>query len=57
MFAHNIAFNFNSSDRSEKEAGFTSEEIKMVRETHKILGDNTIEIAATCVARASDDWA
>lgn len=49
IFAHDIAFNLIPQIGSEKEAGFTSEEIKMVRETHKILGDNTIQIAATCV--------
>lgn len=49
IFAHDIAFNLIPQIGSEKEAGFTSEEIKMVRETHKILGDSSIQIAATCV--------
>jgi len=49
IFAHDIAFNLIPQIGSEKEAGFTSEEIKIVRETHKILGDDTIQIAATCV--------
>ena len=49
IFAHDIAFNLIPQIGSHKEAGFTSEEIKMVRETHKILGDDTIAIAATCV--------
>ena len=31
------------------ENGFSSEEMKMVNETHKILGDEKIEISATCV--------
>src|SRR5690606_35069516 len=34
---------------SPKQDGFTSEEMKMVRETHKILGDDSIAINATCV--------
>ncbi len=29
--------------------GFTSEELKMLRETHKILEDNSIKVSATCV--------
>lgn len=49
IFAHDIAFNLIPQIGSEKEAGFTSEEMKLVRETHKILGDSTIEITATCV--------
>ncbi len=32
-----------------KEDGYTSEELKLVRETHKILHDDTIRITATCV--------
>jgi aspartate-semialdehyde dehydrogenase len=32
-----------------KEAGYTSEEWKLVRETHKILHDDEIRISATCV--------
>ena len=29
--------------------GFSSEEMKMINETHKILGDESIEVSATCV--------
>lgn len=29
--------------------GYTKEEMKMVNETHKILGDNSIQVTATCV--------
>ncbi len=29
--------------------GYTREEMKMVNETHKILGDNSIQVTATCV--------
>ena len=31
------------------ENGYTKEEMKMINETHKILGDNSIGITATCV--------
>lgn len=34
---------------SVKDGGYTTEEIKMVRETHKILHDDTLKITATCV--------
>jgi aspartate-semialdehyde dehydrogenase len=48
-FAHPIAFNLIPQIGSPKEAGYTSEEMKMVRETHKILGDESIQICPTCV--------
>jgi aspartate-semialdehyde dehydrogenase len=31
------------------ENGYVEEEIKMVRETHKILGDSSIRVNATCI--------
>ena len=31
------------------ESGYTKEEMKMVNETHKILGDDTIKVTATCI--------
>ena len=31
-----------------EEAGYTKEELKLVRETHKILNDASIGITATC---------
>ena len=34
---------------SVREAGYTSEEWKLVRETHKILHDDAIRVTATCV--------
>lgn len=49
MFQHDISMNLIPQIGSHKEAGFTSEEIKMVRETHKIFGDDSIAINATCV--------
>lgn len=49
IFPHPIAFNLIPQIGSLKHAGFTSEEMKMVLETHKIMGDNTIAITPTCV--------
>lgn len=48
-FAHPIAFNAIPQIGSHKEAGYTSEEMKMVYETRKILGDPSIQICPTCV--------
>ncbi len=48
-FAHPIAFNVIPQIGSSKHKGYTSEEMKMVHETHKILGDDSIGICATCV--------
>jgi aspartate-semialdehyde dehydrogenase len=49
VFAHPIAFNAIPQIGSVKEEGYTSEEMKMVYETRKILGDDSILISATCV--------
>jgi aspartate-semialdehyde dehydrogenase len=48
-FAHPIAFNLIPQIGSPKYEGYTSEEMKMVLETHKILGDDSIRICPTCV--------
>jgi aspartate-semialdehyde dehydrogenase len=48
-FAHPIAFNAIPQIGSLKQDGYTSEELKMVYETRKILGDETILVNATCV--------
>ncbi len=48
-FKHPIAFNLIPQIGSPKHEGYTSEEMKMVWETHKILGDDTIQICPTCV--------
>ena len=48
-FAYPIAFNLIPQIGSFKEQGYTSEELKMVHETHKILGDDSIRICPTCV--------
>jgi aspartate-semialdehyde dehydrogenase len=48
-FAHPIAFNLIPQIGSHKEQGYTSEEMKMVYETRKIMGDNSILVCPTCV--------
>ncbi|MBI2825720.1 MAG: aspartate-semialdehyde dehydrogenase [Planctomycetia bacterium] len=48
-FAHDIAFNLIPQIGSHKHAGYTSEEMKMVHETRKIMEDDSIQICATCV--------
>lgn len=48
-FAHPIAFNAIPQIGGHKEAGYTSEEMKMVYETRKILGDQSIKVCPTCV--------
>ena len=48
-FAHPIAFNLIPQIGSPKHDGYTSEEMKMVYETRKILGDESIQICPTCV--------
>jgi len=49
LFAYRIAFNCIPQIGSPKYKGYTSEEMKMVYETRKILGDETIQVCATCV--------
>ncbi len=48
-FAHPIAFNLIPQIGSPKHEGYTSEEMKMVFETRKILGDDSIQVCPTCV--------
>lgn len=48
-FAHPIAFNLIPQIGSPKHQGYTSEEMKMVYETRKIIGDETIQVCPTCV--------
>ncbi|MBI3469064.1 MAG: aspartate-semialdehyde dehydrogenase [Planctomycetes bacterium] len=48
-FAHPIAFNVIPQIGSPKHAGYTSEEMKMVYETRKIMGDDSIQVCPTCV--------
>lgn len=50
VYPRPIAFNVLPMIGSVKDAsGATSEELKMARETHKILGDASIRVASTCV--------
>jgi aspartate-semialdehyde dehydrogenase len=48
-FAHPIAFNCLPQIGRPKHEGYTSEEMKMVHETHKIFDDDTIRVCPTCV--------
>lgn len=48
-FAHPIAFNCIPQIGSPKHKGYTSEEMKMVHETRKIFGDESIQVCPTCV--------
>lgn len=50
VYPHPIAFNVLPHIGGDKlEPGVTSEELKMKRETHKILGDASIRVSTTCV--------
>lgn len=46
---HQIAFNAIPQIDKFQDNGFTLEEMKMIRETKKIMGDDSIEVTATCV--------
>jgi len=48
-FDHPIAFNLIPQIGSLKYKGYTSEEMKMVYETQKIFGDDSIKVCPTCV--------
>jgi aspartate-semialdehyde dehydrogenase len=48
-FAHPIAFNAIPQIGSFKDDGYTSEELKMVYETRKIMGTPDMQICPTCV--------
>ncbi len=48
-FSQPIAFNAVPQIGSFKEDGYTSEELKMVYETRKILGDESIQVSPTCI--------
>jgi len=49
IFPHPIAANLIPQIGSPRPGGSTSEELKMVHETRKILGDESIGVCATCV--------
>ncbi|WP_276352445.1 aspartate-semialdehyde dehydrogenase [Cohnella caldifontis] len=46
---HRIAFNAVPQIDKFQDNGFTLEEMKMVNETKKIMGDDSIQVTATCV--------
>lgn len=48
-YPHPLAFNLFTHDSAVDDNGYVEEEIKMMRETHKILRDETIAVHATCV--------
>mgnify|MGYP006288080971 FL=1 len=48
-YPHNIDLNLIPKAGEFSEDGYTSEEIKLVKETHKILDDHTIRVTATAV--------
>ena len=48
-FAHQLAFNCIPHIGGLKDGGFTSEEMKMILETRKMLEDDSIQICPTCV--------
>jgi aspartate-semialdehyde dehydrogenase len=48
-FAHQISFNCLPHIDEFLDNGYTREEIKMTKETQKIMGDNSIKVTATCV--------
>ncbi|MCX8082863.1 MAG: aspartate-semialdehyde dehydrogenase [bacterium] len=51
VYPYQIAFNVipEIGGLSEQFPGYYSEEVKMIKETHKILGDSSINVSATCV--------
>ena len=50
VLPHPYAFNlFSHNAKLDPVSGYNEEEIKMVRETHKIFGDDGIRISATCI--------
>jgi aspartate-semialdehyde dehydrogenase len=50
VLPHPYAFNvFNHDTRIDPETGYNEEEIKVIRETHKIFEDEAIAIGVTCV--------
>jgi aspartate-semialdehyde dehydrogenase len=50
VLPHPYAFNlFSHNSKLDPSNGYNEEEMKVVKETHKIFGDSNIRIAATCV--------
>jgi aspartate-semialdehyde dehydrogenase len=50
VLPHPYAFNlFSHNSKMDPSIGYNEEEIKVMKETHKIYGDSSIRISATCV--------
>jgi aspartate-semialdehyde dehydrogenase len=49
VYPHRIAFNCLPHIDTFDDSGYTKEEIKMVNETRKIMGDDSIQVTATTV--------
>jgi aspartate-semialdehyde dehydrogenase len=50
VLPHPYAFNlFSHNSKIDPSNGYNEEEIKVMRETHKIFGDSSIRVTATCV--------
>ncbi len=49
VFGNQIVFNVIPQIGDFKELGYTTEEWKVVKETHKILDDSSVKVTATCV--------
>ncbi|MGH8261224.1 MAG: aspartate-semialdehyde dehydrogenase, partial [Steroidobacteraceae bacterium] len=50
ILPHPYAFNlFSHNSKIDPQTGYNEEETKVIRETHKIFGDEAIRICATCV--------
>ena len=50
VLPHPYAFNlFSHNSKIDPATGYNEEETKVIRETHKIFGDDTIRVSATCV--------
>ena len=49
LFKYPCAFNVFSHDSDIGENGYNVEEMKMIHETHKIFGDDSIAITCTCI--------
>ena len=50
VLPHPYAFNlFSHNSKIDPSNGYNEEEIKVIRETHKIYGDSSIRVGATCV--------
>lgn len=49
VLPHPYAFNLFAHNSPLQDNGYCEEEMKMVNETHKIMGDNEIRVHATCV--------